>query len=220
MAKNYAGLGSSAKLGVVLEQTTSGLPLMLAEDIRGGGVANYTTAERDALDGRIVDNNMIIYVTDAPLGEASGHYQVYTGGTRNSNGVVVGGNWDTLRVPSTDTTTRLTDLDDTRIIESSGSEDWAEDIAAVTTPPYLDRDLEHNLVTRFRIRNMGPTLDVGDATDTEQHSWRGYQITAALTTAYGVYTITDSEYSSSLDSSLVTVSGRGLFDESQNTCEP
>ena len=142
-------------------------------------------------------------------------YETYTGGTRQSDGTITGGSWDILRLPSTNTITRLTDLDDTRVIESSNSGDWELDDAEILTPPYLDRDLEHNVITRFTLKNSGPTIDVGEATDVEQHSWRGYQITAQLTTAFAVYTIVDSSYNSQTNTSTVHVSGRDLFDEAQ-----
>ena len=208
MARDPQGL-TAVTIASTLLKSGSG-PSILAEDVRGGGIANYTTAERDGLNTQSVDNNMIIYNTTTT------QYETYTGGTRQTDGSMSGGTWDQLRTPSTNTITRLTDLDDTRVIETSFPTDWVKDTAGVTTPPYLDRDLEHNLVTRFRIRNTGPTIEVDDV-NVEQHSWRDYQITALLTTGFGVYTITDSEYSSSLDSSLVTVSGRGLFDEAANT---
>ena len=79
MAKNFGGLGSPAEIGVVLNQVTTGLPLIFAEDIRGAGVPVYTPTElfgnagnpgtntTPGLDARIIDAGMIVYINASPI---------------------------------------------------------------------------------------------------------------------------------------------------------
>ena len=86
MARDPQGL-SAVSIASTLLKSGSG-PSILAEDVRGGGIANYTTTERDALDSKRVDNNMIIYNT------TSTQYETYTGGTRQSDGTITGGTWE------------------------------------------------------------------------------------------------------------------------------
>ena len=57
-------------------------------DVRGAFV-NCSTAERDLIDGRKLDNNMLIYNT------TDSEYQTYTGGTRDGSGFLLGGSWET-----------------------------------------------------------------------------------------------------------------------------
>ena len=91
MAKDIRGLGR-VSVSNVIDTSATGNPITtFAENIRGGGMANYNDSEIAALDGRYIDNNMIIYNT------TQGYYEVYTGGTRNASGFMSGGDWAQLR---------------------------------------------------------------------------------------------------------------------------
>ena len=86
MARNFTGLSQGQFVQTL--RTTGGGPIALAEDIRAGGIGNYDNDERNAINGLILDNNMIIYNT------STSQYEHYTGGTRNaSTGVMTGGSW-------------------------------------------------------------------------------------------------------------------------------
>ena len=105
MAKDIRGLTTLSTGGSTFNRDSDQPPFILAEDIRGGGIGNYTTAERSAIDARVIDNNMIIYNTT--LNE----YEVYRGGTRSASGYLTGGEWQILQfaggsIPDSDTDSR------------------------------------------------------------------------------------------------------------------
>ena len=82
----------TGQFGVTFYTDSDAQPMVLGKDVRGG-LASYTTTERDAIDGRRLENNMILYnSTDT-------EYQIYTGGTRQTNGFLTGGTWRTLYLP-------------------------------------------------------------------------------------------------------------------------
>ena len=62
-------------------------PIALPEDVRGA-LATYTTAERDALDGRRLAGNMLIY------NSTTDQYERLVGGSRSAAGYWENGNWE------------------------------------------------------------------------------------------------------------------------------
>ena len=90
MAKDLRGL-TNASTAITLGSSGSG-PVVVPEDLRGGGIGNYTTTERNAISGQRVDNNMIIYNTTTT------QYERYSGGTRAATGFMTGGTWSALNL--------------------------------------------------------------------------------------------------------------------------
>ena len=88
MAKDTRGL-TNASTAITLGSSGQG-PVILPEDLRGGGIGNYTTVERNAISGQRVDNNMLIYNT------TTSQYERYSGGTRAASGFMTGGTWAAL----------------------------------------------------------------------------------------------------------------------------
>lgn len=90
MAKDTRGLLNAT---TALTLGSAGLgPVILPEDLRGGGIGNYTDSERDAISGQRVDNNMLIYNT------TTSQYERYSGGTRAATGIMTGGSWSALNL--------------------------------------------------------------------------------------------------------------------------
>ena len=107
MAKDIRGLGR-VSVSSVIDTSATGNPITtFPENIRGGGIANYTDSERTNLDGRIIDNNMLIFNTD------QGYYERYVGGTRDASGFMSGGAWEQLRFSGS-----AIDSDDTDAIDN------------------------------------------------------------------------------------------------------
>lgn len=93
MARNYTGLSEGFSTQTL--RTPGGQPVVLAEDVRAGGIGNYTTTERNAINALTLDNNMVIYNT------TTDQFEIYTGGTRDSNtGQMSGGSWDAWEIGS------------------------------------------------------------------------------------------------------------------------
>ena len=90
MAKDTRGL-TNASTAITLGSSGQG-PVILPEDLRGGGIGNYTTTERNAISGQRVDNNMLIYNT------TTSQYERYSGGTRAATGFMTGGTWSALNL--------------------------------------------------------------------------------------------------------------------------
>lgn len=88
MAKNTNGLLPVAFGPITFNRDTDNLPpLMLSQDIRGGLYTVANDTERDAIDGRLLAVNQIVYNT------AAGRYERISAGTRNSSGFLTNITW-------------------------------------------------------------------------------------------------------------------------------
>ena len=81
-----------AIFGVTFYTANNGGPISLSRDVRGG-LASYTTAERNAIDGRRLETGMVIWNSEDT------EYQMLSGGARQTNGQLTGGTWRTLYLP-------------------------------------------------------------------------------------------------------------------------
>ena len=91
MAKNTDGI-NSVGYGFTLDTTADGSPLTtFGENVRGSYRLVNNDSDRDSIDTRLLENNMLIYHV------LNDEYQTYTGGTRDNSGFLTGGTWGAVQ---------------------------------------------------------------------------------------------------------------------------